>query len=197
MITLLQGKIIDKQHNELVLLTSGGVGYHVSASKQAIETFSVGHEITIETYLVVKEDALDLYGFASGDEKKLFELLISVSGVGPKTALNILALGAVGDIAGAVGRGDVTYLTKVSGIGKKTAERLVLELKSKLQNHSLAGSSSGAPTGMSSVLSDVSEGLEALGYSSIEVREVIQSLDATGKTSEQLLRAALGMLGKK
>lgn len=197
MISLLQGKIIDKQHNELVLLTSGGVGYHVSASKQAIETFSVGQEVIIETYLVVKEDALDLYGFASGDEKKLFELLISVSGVGPKTALNILALGPVGDIAGAVGRGDVTYLTKVSGIGKKTAERLVLELKSKLQNHSLAGSGSGAPTGMSSVLSDVSEGLEALGYSSIEVREVIQSLDATGKTSEQLLRAALGMLGKK
>lgn len=197
MITLLQGKIIDKQHNELVLLTSGGVGYRVSASKQAIETFSVGHEITIETYLVVKEDALDLYGFASGDEKKLFELLISVSGVGPKTALNILALGAVGDIAGAVGRGDVAYLTKVSGIGKKTAERLVLELRTKVSSTVNGQRSTTVVGGQPSIVQDVAEGLEALGYSSIEVREVIQSLDATGKTSEQLLRAALGMLGKK
>lgn len=197
MIAAINGRIIGHSNGLLTVMTASGVAYLLAASAHCQQLYTVGADVTIDTYLVVKEDALDLYGFASTDEKKLFELLISISGVGPKTALNILALGAVGDIAGAIGRGDVAYLTKVSGIGKKTAERLVLELKSKLQNHSLAGSGSGAPTSTSSVLNDVTEGLEALGYSSIEVREVIQSLDVAGKTSEQLLRAALSQLGKK
>ncbi len=196
MIYAIAGRVQSNTQGVLVIMTAGGVAYRIAASPACLAASNLGSEVVIETYLVVKEDALDLYGFASGDEKKLFELLISVSGVGPKTALNILALGAVGDIAGAVGRGDVAYLTKVSGIGKKTAERLVLELRTKISSTVNGQRSITVAGGQPSIVQDVAEGLEALGYSSIEVREVIQSLDATGKTSEQLLRAALSLLGK-
>lgn len=196
MISLLQGTVVGSRNGCLTILTSSGVGYAVSATAGALARAVVGSVITLDTYLVVKEDALDLYGFASGDEKHFFELLISVSGVGPKTALNILALGAVGDIASAIGRGDVAYLTKVSGIGKKTAERLVVELRAKLSQSAFLGGA-GTVGAVTSVVQDVIAGLEALGYSAIEVREIIETLDTAGKTSEQLLREALGMLGKK
>lgn len=195
MIAGISGRVQSSNNGELTIMTAGGVAYGLLASPTCLAECPVGRDVTIDTYLVVKEDALDLYGFASGDEKQLFKLLISISGVGPKTALNILALGAVGDIAGAIGQGDVAYLTKVSGIGKKTAERLVLELRSKLQHHSFAVSDASSTLG-TSVVRDVAEGLEALGYSSLEVREVVQSLEVAGKTSEQLLREALSQLGK-
>lgn len=174
-------------------MTRGGVAYGLLASLSCQAQCSVGTEVSIETYLVVKEDALDLYGFSSVDEKNLFELLISVSGVGPKTALNILALGVVTDIAGAIGRGDVVYLTKVSGIGKKTAERLVVELRSKLELQ--AGRLASSPLGTSTVMPDVIAGLEALGYAPLQARDIVQQLDTRDKTSEQLLREALRLLG--
>ena len=196
MISLLQGTVVGSRNGCLTILTSGGVGYAVAATAGALAQAVVGSVITLDTYLVVKEDALDLYGFASGDEKQFFELLISVSGVGPKTALNILALGAVADIASAIGRGDVAYLTKVSGIGKKTAERLVVELRAKLSQSAFLGGT-GTVGATTSVVQDVIAGLEALGYSAIEVREIIETLDTAGKTSEQVLREALGTLGKK
>lgn len=196
MISLLQGTVVSNRNGHLTLLTSSGVGYDVAASAATLAQAVVGSMLTLETRLVVKEDALDLYGFVSGDEKQLFDLLITVSGVGPKTALNILALGAINEIAGAIGRGDVTYLTKVSGIGKKTAERLVVELRAKFAQ-SVFSSESGPAGTVSSAMHDVVAGLEALGYSAIEVRETIESLETAGKTSEQLLREALGTLGKK
>lgn len=196
MIAGISGRVHSAQNNTVVIATASGVAYSIMVSPACLAQCMVGADVAIATYLAVKEDALDLYGFASGDEKYLFELFISVSGVGPKTALNILALGAVHDIAQAIARGDVTYLTKVSGIGKKTAERLVLELKTKLQNQSLSASSDLSISAGSSIVQDVVEGLEALGYSSLEVREVVQTLDVVGKTSEQLLRAALSLLSK-
>lgn len=195
MISCLSGRVASVNSNSVVIMTAGGVGYRVMVSPACLALCVYGAEVTIETYLAVKEDALDLYGFATGEERELFELFISISGVGPKTALNILALGASTDIAGAISRGDVGYLTKVSGIGKKTAERLVLELRSKIVSYVTASAKPGMPT-VSSGMQDVVDGLEALGYSSLEVRETVQQLELAGKTSEQLLREALRMLGK-
>jgi Holliday junction DNA helicase RuvA len=193
MIAVLQGKIIDNKNSELVLLASSGVGYRINASLRALEQFLIGKEVEIETYLVVREDALELFGFADKEEKRLFVQLLQVGGIGPKTALHILSLGTVGDISSAIGKGDVTYLTKVSGIGKKTAERIVVELQSKLKEYSQQYTESDIPHA-GSVLNDVADGLEALGYSALEAREVIKKLDSEGKTSEQLLKQALQMM---
>lgn len=188
MIALLQGKVISVNNKEVTLLTSGGVGYKVLVSPEAARQCETGSEVTLETYLVVREDALDLFGFASIAERELFKSFISVSGVGPKTGLHLLELGSVEEITLAIGRGDVEYLTKVSGIGKKTAERIVVELKSKVK---ASGIQDYEPGGASDNVGDVMDALISLGYSVLQAREVVKKLDAKGKTSEQLLREAL------
>ncbi len=189
MISLLQGKIIANNQVEVVLLTSGGVGYKILISLRAAEKCSVGNDVLLETYLVVREDALELFGFENARERELFKHFLSVSGVGPKTALHLLALGSVDDITRAVGRGDVAYLTKVSGIGKKTAERIVVDLKAKLTGVESFDNAVLADTPDN--VGDVIDGLIALGYSAGEAREVAKGLDSKGKTSEQLLKEAL------
>ncbi len=190
MISLIAGKVISKKEEEITIMTAGGVGYRLLASPGVLTSVKVGDEAQIETYLSVKEDALDLFGFASLAEKQLFKNFLSVSGVGPKTALHLLALGSVEEITLAIGRGDVEYLTKVSGIGKKTAERIVVELREKVAKESgIRNQESGAKS--SDAVSDVIDGLVTLGYSNLEAREVVKKLDANGKTSEELLREAL------
>ncbi len=191
MISLIQGKVISKTLNELVVMTSGGVGYRLRTSPSASVLATVGSEICLETYLAVKEDAMDLFGFGSVAEKELFKSFLTVSGVGPKTALHLLELGGVEEISLAIVRSDLDYLTKVSGIGKKTAERIVVELKNKLKESRTLGTAAAAGKHVVSGLEDVADALETLGYSSAQAREVIKKLDADGKTSEQLLREAL------
>lgn len=189
MIALLQGTIISKFDNEMVIMTGGGVGYKLLVSPNAFNLATVGKEVILETYLVVKEDALDLYGFANSSEKALFKNFLSVNGVGPKTALHLLALGSVEETIMAIGRGDVEYLTKVSGIGKKTAERIVVDLKSKVAK-GLKESGISIPV-INDAISDVIDGLVTLGYSVLQARDVVNRLDTKGKNSEQLLREAL------
>jgi Holliday junction DNA helicase RuvA len=154
-------------------------------SAASIKNWAVGSEVQILTYLAVREGALDLYGFINENEKNLFEKFLLVSGIGPKTAIHLLSLGSVTEISSAIGRGDLAYLTNVSGIGKKTAERILVELKNKI--------ATGA-TGLEEfegALGDVIEGLAALGYSMIEAREAVKNLEVKGKTSQQLLKEAL------
>jgi Holliday junction DNA helicase RuvA len=190
MISLLQGKVIRNQNGEVVVMTSGGVGYRVKVSPNAGLNCLVGSEVSLDTYLVVREDVLELFGFANIAEKELFKQFITVSGVGPKTALHLLSLGTVEEITIAIGRGDIEYLTKVSGIGKKTAERIVVDLKSKLKT-SLEESGVTTFTPGSDTLGDVIDALVTLGYSVLQARETAKKLEPAGKTSEQLLREAL------
>lgn len=187
MIALLQGKIISNNGTDLVIMTSGGVGYKVAASPLVAAKALPGTEASLETYLVVREDALELYGFGSTSEKELFKNCLSVSGIGPKSALNILKLGSVEEITLAIARGDIAYLTKVSGVGKKTAERLVVELRGKAAK-GLSEEELVKPAGM---LGDVVEALMTLGYSAEQARDAAKALKPEGKTSEQLLREAL------
>ena len=189
MISQLFGKVTINQNNEVTLMTSGGVGYKLLASPSASKRCTIGSEQTLETYLVVRADTLDLFGFGSIAEKELFKQFISVSGVGPKTALHLLELGSVEEITLAIGRGDVAYLTNVSGIGKKTAERIVVDLKSKVKNQ-LSMVNDQSPM-LGDALTDVIDALVTLGYSVLQAREAVQKLEASGKTSEQLLREAL------
>lgn len=185
MISVVAGKVIEKNSNKLVVLTAGGVGYEIMVNANAAKTWQVGEEAKVLTYLAVRENALELYGFGNSQEKELFEKFLLVSGIGPKTALHLLSLGSVQEISTAISRGDLTYLTKVSGIGKKTAERILVELKSKMTTDATGlGEFEGA-------LADVIEGLGALGYSVAEARNAVKDLDVAGKTSEQLLKEAL------
>lgn len=190
MISLLRGKILSKNENTVVILTAGGVGYEVRVSGSTLFGLKTGEETDILTYLAVRENAMDLYGFKDEAEKDLFLHFLDVSGVGPKTALHILSLGEPAEISSAINRGDVDYLSKVSGIGKKTAERLVVELKGKVESLKVKGES-GQESTMSDATIDVIDGLVALGYSVLEAREIVKKLDTAGKTSEQLLREAL------
>ncbi len=191
MISFIQGKIINKKENSVTVLTAGWVGYDISMQVSKLASVQVGDEIGIHTYLRVSDNAMDLFGFETLEEKDFFELLISVNGVGPKSALNILGLGSLDDIQKAISNSDAEYLTRVSGIGKRTAERLVVELKSKVESQKSKVSET-----VGGVMGDAIDGLVALGYSKEEARMVVRDLDADGKTGEQLLREALKGVGK-
>jgi Holliday junction DNA helicase RuvA len=187
MISFLQGRVVEKTKTSLVILTSGGVGYEIRMSPLKLSLFTIQKEVSLFTYLKVSDSALDLYGFETADERDFFTTLMTVSGVGPKTAMSILSLGAIDKISGAIARGDVKYLTGVSGLGKKTAERLVVELKGKVMNQESGSTNNGSSDAMSEVI----EALVGMGYGRDEAKNAVQSIDATDKTTEQLLRLAL------
>ncbi len=189
MIALLTGTVAAKGKDFLVVHTAGGVGYEVKMTLLRLSSFTIGQSITLHTYLKVSDSALDLYGFENTSEKEFFELLMTVSGVGPKSAMNILALGNIGNIQSAIARGDITYLTSVQGLGKKTAERLIVELKSKIVSSS--GESDTYSEGESTLLGEVIDGLVALGYTKDEAKQKVKGIDVSGLTTAQVLKLAL------
>lgn len=189
MIAFLRGQVLSKQKDHLLVETTGGVGYEVKMTLLQMAKFSIGQTVGIYTYLKVSDSAMDLYGFENTEEKSFFELLLTVSGVGPKSAMNILSLGNIAHIRSAIGRGDIQYLTAVQGLGKKTAERVVVELKTKIT--STLEERDTYSSEESTILSEVVDGLMALGYSREEAKEKIKGIDATGKTTAQVLKMAL------
>ena len=145
MIARLRGKRAGLSASGLVLDVNG-VGYLIQATPSVLRRD--GEELTVETYLVVREDALQLYGFASGEEEELFHLLIGVSGVGPRLGINILSGMPAGELAVALEGGEIARLTRIPGVGKKTAERLVVELKDRIKTtHLLASAGRTAQAG--------------------------------------------------
>jgi len=191
MIALIKGKVVANNGALLVVLTAGGVGYKIAVNPARAESWPVGNEIEILTHLIVREDTQDLYGFASESERRLFLYFLSVSGVGPKTALHLLSLGTIEEITDAIARNDAVYLTKVSGIGRKTAEKIVVELKDKIAGvgHFTSGSEN-----FGNILGDVVDGLVSLGYTQLQARDAVKTIDIKGKTSERLLREALQLI---
>jgi len=194
MISYLTGTIYAKEHSAIILLTSGGVGYDITLTGVHASELSVGQTVEFYTHMKVSENAMDLYGFRTKEEKSFFSILLSVSGVGPKSAMNILAIGSIHDIEDAILRADAKYLSAVQGIGKKTAERMVVELKSKLQKRT--GSSDARQTVGGDVLEDVIDGLISMGYAKDDARSAALACDADGKSTEQLLRDALQALSR-
>jgi Holliday junction DNA helicase RuvA len=188
MISLLRGKILEMT-GKYAVLDVNNVGYKIYVTADTLHSLKVGSESTLWTYLAVREDALDLYGFLSKKDKDFFELLITVSSIGPKSALNILSLAAPDTLASAIRTGSTAHLVKVSGIGRKTAEKIVLELKDKL-----GGIESEDMTPGMSVNADVIEALKALGYDADEAREALKKLDPKIEETGAKVKAALKML---
>jgi holliday junction DNA helicase RuvA len=185
MIGYIKGRLISKEEGS-VLLENNGIGYLV-ATVPSVLGREVGSELELYTYLQVREDALNLFGFLSKAELSFFELLITVSGVGPKMALTILSSGENDLIKQAIVNGDIAIFTKIGGVGKKTAERIVVELKDKL-----AVLSDGSSVNVSGS-EDLLFALENLGYSKKEIKEVLAKLDHS-QSSEEKLRHALKLL---
>lgn len=177
-----------------------GVGYRTYAPASTLDTLCVGQEAMLYTYMSVREDAIVLYGFATQDEYDLFMLLIGVNGVGPKVALGILSAGTADSFRLAVHQKDIKGLTKMPGIGKKTAERIVLELQDKIgpvasEDAGAADLGGSAASGLSGILAETLAALTSLGYSEQEVLPVAESHLAGCTTVEQLLKETLKALG--
>ena len=173
------------------ILSCGGVGYQVAATKETLARLPHGARASLWTYLAVRETALDLYGFSSEDDQRFFELLLTVSAIGPKSALAILDIAAVETLRSAIVRGKAEYLTNVSGIGKKTAEKIIVELKDKVGLAAEGGA--GAMRGDEEAL----EAMRALGYTPAEARDALRKVPDTFQTGTDRLREALKILGGK
>ncbi len=181
----------------LAVIDCGGVGYACRTTTFTLSQIKKGDKAKLFTYLSVREDAMDLYGFASAEELKLFQQLISVSGVGPKAALNILSAGTPANLALAIITGDEKSLTAAAGVGKKLAQRIILELKDKLakgQTVSAAGESVAGPAVTiipQNKLSEASAALAVLGYSQAEINVALKGIDIDNQSLEQIIRLAL------
>jgi Holliday junction DNA helicase RuvA len=191
MIAKLTG-IVSDIGTRYAVIDVGGVGYKVFVTNDTIHHLKKGDEASILTYLAVRENALDLYGFIAKKDKEFFELLIGVSGIGPKSALNVLSLVSADTLAESIRTGSVAHLVKVSGIGRKTAEKILLELKDKLGDMESGGDFT---AGMSSDV-DAIEALKALGYDADDAREALKKVRKDVLDIGAKVKAALKELGK-
>jgi Holliday junction DNA helicase RuvA len=194
MIYKLTGHLLEKNPTSLVVDVNG-VAYEVSVPLSTYDAVGkVKDEVALYTVLVMREDDLQLYGFATQDERKLFKLLISVSGIGPRTALSLLSSANVADVYSFIANSNSQALMAIPGIGKKTAERVVLELRDKILklDMDIMDKTLGGKEG---VRSEAIDALLALGYSRIQceraIREVLKRDSSAGKSVEELVRSAL------
>lgn len=185
MIASLTGQV-QSRDDKSVVLDIHGVGLRVFVLPRTLEKLPLQTSATLLTHLTVREDAFELYGFATIGELRLFERLLSVSGVGPKVALGVLSAASANDLESAIERGDSKVLTKVSGVGTKTAERIIVDLRGKLSD---------AHSADDSTLSSVIDALVSLGYTSREAREAAVATP-TEQTVEARVKNALRQIGK-
>ena len=194
MIAFLKGRLAAKTESAVVI-DVGGVGYAVGMSAHSLSSMpAVGEAVLIYTYLLVREDALTLYGFANMAEKALFERLISVSGVGPKVALAALSSYTTEALSNAIIASDTTAVSRIPGIGKKTAQRIILELQGTLESASQQQDNLFA-AGNAQAVKAATEDLLAMGFSSAEAEVALKGAGA-GADEAALLQYALKRLGK-
>jgi Holliday junction DNA helicase, RuvA subunit len=187
MIAFLRGTLLEKQPNQLIV-DVGGVGYDVSVP---VSTFSAmpdtGREVKLHIHTHVREDAICLFGFATAEEKTLFEKLVTVSGIGPKLAVTVLSGLSVADLVAAIRSGEAARLVKVPGVGKKTAERIVLELRDKVEAlaaGAAAAAAQPAATALSAVEQDVVSALVNLGCQRAAADAAVRKARAAGTPEE-------------
>ena len=193
MIGRLQGIILEKQPPS-ILLDVQGVGYELEASMTTFYNLpECGEKIVLHTHLVVREDAQLLYGFHSLSERLMFRNLIKISGVGPKLALTILSGISAEEFTRCIMEADSKALTRLPGVGKKTAERLVIELKDRLEKEAPASLPAGAPVieKAANPVNDAVSALISLGYKAQQASQMVRNLDVDGKSTEDIIRAAL------
>ena len=191
MIASLEGKILHRE-NGMIIVDVGGVGYKVSITADTEKSLKKEGDkpIKIFTYLAVRENALDLYGFQNRKDLMFFELLISISGIGPKSALAILSIASVETLERAVSAGDSSYLTQVSGIGKKNAEKIVLELENKL-----GSITDEVGSALMKDEADTLEALKALGYGLKESRDALKKVSKEITDTGSRIKEVLKLLG--
>jgi len=193
MIGRLQGTILEKQP-PLLLLDVQGVGYELSASMSTFYQLpEVGEKVVLHTHMVVREDAQLLYGFFALAERAMFRHLIRISGVGPKLALTILSGMSAADFSQCIKEADAKALTRLPGVGKKTAERLVVELKDRLEKDSTPGVADVAQVVERSPrpVNDAISALISLGYKAQQAGQLVAKIDTDGLTTEDIIRKAL------
>lgn len=190
MIGLLRGRVVDRTRKGEVIVDVNGVGYRILVAPRTLAALGLpGSDVVLHTHLHVREDALTLFGFATREERDCFESVIGARGVGPSLAMAILSVHSPSDLARLLAEGDVDALTLVPGVGRKTAVRLLVELKARL-DVPLGGDELGGATGDRA---DLRAALAGLGYDNDEIGEVLRELPGDGDV-EDLLRTALKML---
>lgn len=195
MIGMLRGKIIDKSEPGKITIDVSGVGYEVETSLNTFFQLEMQEDL-VKVYIqtIVREDAFLLYGFSNKDERELFRSLIKVNGVGPKLAIAILSSILPLDFVACIQNKDATLLTKLPGIGRKTAERLVVEMKDSINKIFSADLKSVEINNQSGKVSEAIAALEALGFKTQAARKTIEAINDDGKSAEQLIREGLKSL---
>lgn len=195
MIYSVRGKLIHTE-NSAAVVECGGVGYLCQTTMNTLKTLKLNSEVTLYTYLNVREDAIDLFGFATQNELATFKTLISVSGVGPKAGLSVLSELTAEQVAMAIATDDIKTITRAQGIGKKIAQRIILELKDKLakSEQTQSGNVQMPQTAVGNVPKAI-EALGVLGYTPADVSPVLANFDA-GLPVEQLIAMTLKQMGR-
>lgn len=189
MIYSLEGILILKRNGAAVIDVKG-VGYKVMMPDNLLDKLPlVGSEVKILTHLQVREDDMSLFGFLEEEELQLFEALISVSGIGPKSAMNVMSIASVDRLSAAISGGEIELLRKVSGIGQKTAERIILELKDKLSSGDVKGTISKMEAD-----DDVYEALTSMGYTTKQAKNALAKIDQELKSTSDRLKEALKII---
>jgi len=191
MIGHLSGTVIETA-GTYILLSVGGVGYKVHVTEASVRDASLSSTMSLYTHLAVRETALDLYGFPTRNELDFFELLIGISGIGPKVGLSILNAALPETLYSAIVNDDTSVLTKVSGIGKKNAQKIILELKNKIDR--FAGSFEGSTQSTDDI--EVFEALEALGFDPRSIQEVLKMEELSVLSGSAKIKEVIKMLGK-
>ncbi|MEC7389404.1 MAG: Holliday junction branch migration protein RuvA [Pseudomonadota bacterium] len=196
MIVKLAGKLLDKQA-PCALIDVNGVGYEINVSLMTfVDLPSLGSDVEMHTHLVVREDSHTLYGFLTVHERSLFKDLIKVNGVGPKMALGMLSGMTVDEFARAILNRDVSSLVKLPGVGKKTAERLVIEMKDAIDGVGLSGATENTIT-KSDIRLEAESGLLSLGYKAQDITKILNNLDyKNASSSEDIIKMALQSIAK-
>lgn len=195
MLGYIKGKLAEKDLT-FAIVDVNGIGFKIFTSAHTLSTVNTGDDVTFHTYLYIKEGIMDLYGFSTKDELRMFELLISVSGVGAKGAIAILSVGSPSKIAVAVATGDIKLIKSASGIGPKIAQRIALELKDKIKNEELT---SGVEISEevfvdTGVKSEAVSALMVLGYSKSEAEKAVSKVNIETNDVEEIIKAALKAL---
>ncbi len=198
MYAFIEGEVCEKANGSIVLLAAG-VGWQLNCSNNTLQAApALGSVMRCHTVLSVREDAMELFGFATREEKEMFQLLTSISGIGPRTALGVLGAMPLRDLNLAILLGDVNALSRAPGIGKKTAQRITLELKDKISQASVSTQADSPDVPVQALTGDgVSEAIEALialGYSSTEARQAVSRVRDSSDQPEELIRLALRVM---
>lgn len=198
MISYIKGEVV-KKGLDYIVVDNDGIGYYVNTSLSTLNKITEGSHALIQIYMHIREDMISLYGFLTIDEIELFKKLISVNGVGPKAGLSVLSTYEVTTVREIILKDDATRMSKVPGIGKKTASKIILELKDKvgtLQSIAQSGEEISISP-LNSEESDVLNALTALGFNAYEARQTLDKIDFTGKTENDIIKEALKNINRQ